>query len=516
MKKGIVYQRYSTDDQSQHSFERQDLIVNNWTKLQGVTILETFRDKGLSGRTFNRPDMHNLMNFIRKNYKVADFLIVSELSRFSRDAGEAISLVQEIQAHYDIQIVSASRGAIYDCTDSNSFFMMGLEFLLGNSENIKRQSDINGGIYAAKTQKGKWIQGGPAPFGFRKVMTEGGRVLQVDEDEARIIRYIFTAYAEKVPVYLIKQHAKSMGMRKKGSDPINEIIRNPLYMGFQRVKPWKGQPGGLFRIKDLPAIIEPDTWHAVEYQRAKATKQQHTILSEDFPLRGVVSCECGNKLTGAYSTGRGGRKYAYYKCHGHKNINAGKLHSQVALIWEYLSIPHRLVKEIQKTAPILLKGRTAAGEKQMQSLQVQLRILDGKISSLEEKFITSQIEQPVYAKWKQEFGNARTKILDDIKALKKQRSRAQMILEAHLTKLADLRYIWDRIDVIGKRKMLKAGFDNTLVYSEDGCRTAFLPPFLRHNAMEMNKQGILKIPNIFRKSGEVEATGLEPVSKHIP
>lgn len=48
-----------------------------------------------------------------------------------------------------MKIVRANRGSIYDCSDHNSFFKMGLEFLLGNSENIKRQNDINGGIYAA-------------------------------------------------------------------------------------------------------------------------------------------------------------------------------------------------------------------------------------------------------------------------------------------------------------------------------------------------------------------------------
>jgi len=64
-------------------------------------------------------------------------LVVDELTRFSRIAGDAINMVTKIQALYDVRIVSASRGSIYDCMDHNSLFIMGLEFLMGNSENIE-------------------------------------------------------------------------------------------------------------------------------------------------------------------------------------------------------------------------------------------------------------------------------------------------------------------------------------------------------------------------------------------
>lgn len=161
MKMGIRYIRFSDKDQSRHSIERQDHITNTWMQHGGVQTVDTFVDKGRSARTFDRPDVKELFKFIKKNYHGIDYLVVSELTRFSRVTGDAINMVVKIQEKYNIKIVSAGRGMIYDVTDHSSYFMMGLEFLMGDSENIKRQSDIRWGIYAAKVKKGKWVQGGP-------------------------------------------------------------------------------------------------------------------------------------------------------------------------------------------------------------------------------------------------------------------------------------------------------------------------------------------------------------------
>jgi len=257
--KAIKYTRYSSDGQSSFSIERQDLIIENWVRYNKVEIIDAFKDEGHSARSFDRPDVKKLIAFIKKNYRQIDYLVVAELTRFSREAGAAITMVKQIQHDYGIRIVSASRGAIYDVFDSSSYFMMGLEFLLGTSENIKRQNDINGGIYAAKAEKGRWIQGGPAPYGYRKQGTGENRVLVQDPAEAAIIRHIYTRFLSGTPVYVIKTEAKALGFKKTGNDAIHEILKNPLYMGQQWVKAWKNHPGGLFPLKNFEPIIDPIT-----------------------------------------------------------------------------------------------------------------------------------------------------------------------------------------------------------------------------------------------------------------
>ena len=189
MKKAIEYLRFSSDKQSNYSIERQELITQSWMKTQGILLIDSFKDDGYSARNFDRPDVKNLFAFIAKHYREIDYLVVAELSRFSREAGDAITMVKKIQNEFGVQIVSASRGSIYDIHDSNSFFMMGLEFLLSNSENIKRTADIKGGIYTAKSS-GKFISP-HAPYGYIKEKKGNSFELIIDEEKALIIRFIF-------------------------------------------------------------------------------------------------------------------------------------------------------------------------------------------------------------------------------------------------------------------------------------------------------------------------------------
>ena len=510
MKKGIIYERYSSDDQSQHSFERQDIIINYWTNANKIEVLDIFKDQGITGRNFDRPDVQEMLRFIKKNHTIADYVIVSDLSRFSRDAGEAISLVQSIQQKYNVRIVSASRNTVYDCTDSNSFFMMGLEFLLSNSENIKRQNDINSGIYAAKTEKGKWIQGGPAPYGYTKDPVT--RALQVKEDDAIIIRFIYKSYIDGMPLYIIKQRSREMGLTKKGNDCINEIVANPLYMSFQKVKPFKEHPGGLFAIKDLPPIVDENTWWAANNMRKNRDKKTRTTLSNDFPLRGMVKCEtCGKPLTAAYSTGRSGRKYGYYKCHvsAHVNANANNMHHQLRTIWDYLSFPNTITEAIKKSATALMGEKEQGNKTALQSKRQKLMLLEDKIAKLEEKYISDKIEYDTYTKWKADFSQEKAVLNEEIDRLKKSSNIAYAILEENLQKAMNLRYLWDKVDTLGKQKLINYVFDNSLTYKNGMYRTAFLPLFMRYNILKMRKDNILKMPDVYVTSGEVEATGFQ-------
>jgi hypothetical protein len=153
---------------------------------------------------------------------------VSDLTRFSRETGDALNIVKKIQKTYGIKIVSAGRGMIYDCNDYNSFFMMGLEFLLGNTENIKRTNDINGGIYTAKAVSQRYIGARP-PFGYRREGKGKNSILVIIEEEAAVIRFIYDAYLRHVPIAVIEEDAKDRGLRRTRHSLIEGILTCPIY-----------------------------------------------------------------------------------------------------------------------------------------------------------------------------------------------------------------------------------------------------------------------------------------------
>lgn len=513
MKKAIKYLRFSSDGQSQHSIERQEIITAGWTTYNKIAVIDTFIDEGYSARTFDRPDMNALMSFIKKNYRQIDYLVVAELSRFSREAGDAINLVTKIQRSYNIQIVSASSSNIFDVNDSNSFLLMGLEFLISNSENIKRTNDINGGIYAAK-KDGRWIQGGPAPFGYTKEGVGKERKMIVKEAEAIVIRFIFNSFLANMPVYIIADKAKAMGLKRKSNSVIQEMLSNPLYMSYQLAKPWKEHAGGLFAIKDLEKIIDDATWYRVQEKLNTKTKPRISV-TDTLPLRGVLKCHCHKPLTGAPSRSRSGKYINYYKCQtsGHTTLNANKAHLQLEEILQLMSLPQRLIIAIKNKSEALLNERLKESNSLLQVKQHDLIATENKLQSIEEKFIANQLNFESYNKWHGQLSTQRYQLRTAIDTLQKDGNQVHFLLQNNLGRLSDLHHIYSLSSTVQKQELLRQVFDNGLYYRDSSYRTPFVMPVFTHNLLTLKQKSLLFVDGWNEESGGVEANSL--LSNHF-
>lgn len=511
MNKALVYQRFSRDGQSLHSIDRQDLVTSQWTRYNKIEVVETFVDEGHTARNFDRPDIQALFAFIKRNKNI-NYLVVAELTRFSREAGDAINMVVQIQKKYNIRIVSAGRSAIYDVFDSNSFLMMGLEFLQGNSENIKRINDTNGGIYTAKATKGRWIQGGKsAPYGFRRA---GNGTLAQDAAEAVIIRFIYQSFLNRMPVYIIFAEAVKLGFPLKGNDIIQKIIRNPLYMGYQNVKAWKEQPGGRFPLQNFTPIISVDDWNNAQeiFKKPKTRVLQHA----DFPLRGVVYCGvCKKPLTGAPSRGKLGKYYNYYKCNhsGHVNASADLMHTQLQEIFHHLNLPDHLVEALNKKCGTLLKDRLKDREKLLMQKRTDLRTIQTNIESLEEKWITGQATFETYNRWFGSLTDQRLQLSGQVERLEKDLNGINYRLEDQLSKLQHIDQLYAISDISKKQQLVREVFDNSLQYKNKVYRTPYIIPVFTHNLLVLKQKHLLEVDALLTTalSREAHKAPIEPL-----
>ena len=167
MKRAIRYLRFSQLGQSNGSIERQELYTDQWLKFNNVELVDSFIDRGKSAKTFDRPDFIKLQEFIAKHFKRVDYLLVDQMDRFSRDAGEAMSMVKSLQRKYNIQVVRVTEGITFDYDTPGSFFRAGLQLLLAEEDNINRSIKIRGGLYTARAKEGRYI-GIKPPFGYVK------------------------------------------------------------------------------------------------------------------------------------------------------------------------------------------------------------------------------------------------------------------------------------------------------------------------------------------------------------
>ena len=488
--KAARYHRYSDKDQSNGSIERQDIITADWSFRNKVEIIDTFVDDGYSARTFDRPDMKRLLEFIKQHHKNINYLLVSELTRFSRDLADAMNMIKMIQGQYGVQIVSCSRSLICDYYEHNSFLLMSLEFTFGNVENIKRQNDINGGIYTAKAKEQRFI-GSHAPFGYRK---EGGKIkhLVLHDEEAAVVRFIYQSYIHNVPIMHIYKEACRMGLKTLGNSAIQKMLSNPIYSGQQFVKPWKSMPGGLFPAKH-DAIIDIITWKQVQ-EKLKSSKKKGISLSEELPLKNVLHCHCGRMLTGAPSKGKLGKYYYYYKCNTasiHNNISANKAHTQLQEMLGYMSVPEHIISAIRDESKKMLDEQLKENKK---VLQHQKRLQDEnekKIVSLEEKFVANQVNFETYNRWYADLQQQRTILKNSIGQLNTGKNEIYLLLEKNLQLLSDMQWLYNCSTLIQKQELLNTVFDRRLYYINSTYRTPYMMELFKHNLFILNQKQLL-------------------------
>ncbi|MCT1523827.1 recombinase family protein [Sphingobacterium hotanense] len=490
MKRAIRYLRFSQLGQSNGSIERQELYTDQWINFNGVELVDTFIDRGKSARTFDRPDFIKLQEFISKHYKTVDYLLVDQLDRFSRDAGEAMSMVKLLQQKYSIQVVSVTEGITFDYDTPGSFFRAGLQLLLAEEDNINRSIKVKGGLYTARAKEGRYVYKN-APFGYRKQGERKDRRLIVEETEAKIVRFIYDAFLRDMPLYKIKEKARELGFNTKGNMAIERVLSNPTYASLLKVEAYKHYPGGLFPAIHEP-IVDMTTWQMVQSKMKKPEKTR-TVIDDEIPLRGVLKCHCGNPLSGAPSRGKSGKYFYYYKCRHskHNNISAIKAHNQFLEACDLMSLPDKKVLEIRKGCKESIEVEMKSNRQKITEKKVQLTEAQEKLFLLEEKWIKSEIARDTYDRWYSTYNHTILNLKGAVERLSEDQGKAFDILEKNLYLLSDMRYVYTKSDTMQKRDFINRVFDNNLYYKEGIYRTPTMLRLFTHNALKMSEKGLL-------------------------
>lgn len=81
--KGVIYARYSSDNQREESVEGQIRECSDYAKYNGITIIGTYIDRAQSAKTDNRPEFQRMIRDSAKN--LFDVAIIWKLDRFARN-----------------------------------------------------------------------------------------------------------------------------------------------------------------------------------------------------------------------------------------------------------------------------------------------------------------------------------------------------------------------------------------------------------------------------------------------
>ena len=212
--------------------------------------------------------------------------------------------------------------------------------------------------------------------------------------------------------------------------------------------------------------------------------------------------------------GRHGTWYNYYKCQTsskHNNINTKKAHEQLSQVFDYLSLPERLVTALSTKSEQLLNEQFAQDHKDLMKLKTQLTQTTERLISVEEKFIANQMHFETYNRWFADLNREKNTIESKIAKLQDGRNGISELVKGQLPFLSDMGFVWNKSKTLEKQQLIRIVFDNRLYYQEKTYRTPYLLELLSHNQLILKQKQLLLIEkkeDSFTESSRVEPSGV--------
>jgi site-specific DNA recombinase len=309
--RAVIYCRVSSQEQvSNLSLPTQEKACRDYCQREGYDVAEVFVERGETAKTADRPEFLRLLQTCRTSRGRLHGVVVYALSRFSRNSADHHAIAALLRG-----LGIALRSVTEPIDDSPAGrFMEAVIAGVAQFDNDMRSARTVAGMKAA-IERGRWVW--MAPIGYRNA--KGHPSLVQEPAEAVLVRTAFELYAGGLTEKQARAAVVAQGLRTQKGRPISstgfaKLLRNPAYMGLVRAPAWKDAAQG-----DFEPIVPPDLFARVQQRLHRKRGIAEPIARHrdhpDFPLRRFVRCgTCEVVLTGSWSTGRGGRRYAFYSC----------------------------------------------------------------------------------------------------------------------------------------------------------------------------------------------------------
>lgn len=392
----IIYYRVSSNEQTLGaSLDVQEERLRKYCNQMGYNIIDNipYREDE-SAKTFEkRPVIQGIMNYIRKNKGRVNKLLFLQWDRYSRDIISASENLKELLKS------GVEPNAIEAPLDFNSDTWPLLLEYRHNATTSKGQK-IQWTVFMEHWQKENVLI--KHQEGYKNVrISKHETHVEIDTNTAPFIQAMFKEVAKDIetPCYIRRKFARK-GYNIPESSFL-EMLRNKFYIGKIRVPAYKGEPE-YYVNGEHEAIIDEETFYKVQEildGKRKKTPKLSKAINLDLYLRKFLICPvCGCALTGATSSGNGG-KYTYYFCcnnQKHIRVRSENVNEEFARYTAQLK-PNKTVLDLyNKILKDLQSERKGESKKEVAALQNELSTVQKRINSIEDKYLDGDLTKEEY------------------------------------------------------------------------------------------------------------------------
>ena len=392
----IIYYRVSSNEQTLGaSLDVQEERLRKYCNQMGYNIIDNipYREDE-SAKTFEkRPVIQGIMNYIRKNKGRVNKLLFLRWDRYSRDIISASENLKELLKS------GVEPNAIEAPLDFNSDTWPLLLEYRHNATTSKGQK-IQWTVFMEHWQKENVLI--KHQEGYKNVrISKHETHVEIDTNTAPFIQAMFKEVAKDIetPCYIRRKFARK-GYNIPESSFL-EMLRNKFYIGKIRVPAYKGEPE-YYVNGEHEAIIDEETFYKVQEildGKRKKTPKLSKAINPDLYLRKFLICPvCGCALTGATSSGNGG-KYTYYFCcnnQKHIRVRSENVNEEFARYTAQLK-PNKTVLDLyNEILKDLQSERKGESKKEVAALQNELSTVQKRINSIEDKYLDGDLTKEEY------------------------------------------------------------------------------------------------------------------------
>ena len=440
-----IYCRVSTEEQSEngYSIDEQERLLEEWCKKMGYVIYKCYSDRGISGKNIkDRPALKELLSDAKAGK--FDMVISWKINRVSRKLEDVLKIVNLLEKN-NITFKSYSEPFETDTPAGRMQFQM--MALIGEFERGTIAQNVKMGMIA-KAKSGNWCGGRVlgydlVPNNSPEEEKKGKNKLEINEKEAKVVRFIFNEYSKGKGYKAITNKMNKLGYKtKKGNNfsvgSIRDILTNPVYIGEIRYnvrQNWSEKrrrninPNPI-RVKGKhEAIIDRELWDKVQLILESKKGKPSRIYDGEYPLTGILRCpKCGagmviSRTTNTLADGTK-KRIAYYCCGNWKNkgtsvcnsntIRVDKANEYVFKKIEELVSNEAMIKAVVKNINKERRDKVKPAKRLLSDIDKELEKLDKRKRKIFEAYEDDIITKEEFQIRKDEL-NEKIRILEEEK-----------------------------------------------------------------------------------------------------
>ena len=406
-----LYYRLSQEDERQGesvSIDNQRAILRKYAEERGFEIHDEYIDDGISGTTFQRPEVQRLLDDAKTG--VINTIIVKDLSRFGRNYIEVGQYVDYVFPAFGIRFIAIQDNIDTENRDSNAMEMMPIMNVFNEWHAANTSKKIRA-VLKTNAREGKY-HARKAPYGYVKSDTEKKTPI-IDEEAAAVVKRIFEMRASGLSPHRIADALNAEGIlnpsrysmekygivgRKENMGlwsfcAVNSILNNSTYLGHMVQQRWssvsyknhkrykKDESEWVVVHNTHKAIVTQELWYKVREVEKSVEQGRKTKRGYTHPLSGFLFCsDCGGKMK-LNSINRNGKICFNFNCGNHVRLGKSYCFShfiqakdiEAIVLDDIRTMAQRIVLDEEAIKKEFMRHNTERADKAVKSAKKELQ-----------------------------------------------------------------------------------------------------------------------------------------------